>query len=60
MVDSYGVKLMMSGFCKDQTRRILVNRMKGYISKTERRKRIGDGRGIRNKLLAEKKIRRRL
>ena len=45
VVDRYGTKLLTSGFSKDQTKRILVNGMKGYISKRERRRKLGDGKG---------------
>ena len=38
VVDSYGVKLLTSGYSLDQTRKILVNGMKGYAAKVTRRK----------------------
>ena len=43
--DRYGVKLMSNGFIREQTRKILVNRIKGYMSKKERRSKSGIGGG---------------
>ena len=44
VVDGYGVKLMTSGFSKDQTRKILMNGMKGYNAKRIKRKARTGGR----------------
>ena len=41
MVNSYGVKLLTSGYSYDQGRRILVNRANGYLSKVKRRRENG-------------------
>ena len=38
VVDSYGVKLLTSGYPLEQTRRILLSGIKGYIGKVGRRK----------------------
>ena len=43
IIDKYGVKLMTSGYSKEQSRRILVSGMKGYLRKKERRKQAGRG-----------------
>ena len=37
-MDNYGVKLLTSGYSTEQSRRILLNGMKGYISKRKRRR----------------------
>ena len=49
VVDGYGRKLMTSGYTKEQTRRILVNGIKGYMNKVARRRR----NGTRTHLTAE-------
>ena len=41
MVDKYGVKLLTSGYGRDQTMRILMGGAKGYLAKVKRRKKDG-------------------
>ena len=41
VVDGYGIKLMTSGFGKEQTQRILVSGIKGYLGKRDRRRKNG-------------------
>ena len=38
IVDKYGIKLMTSGYSRDQTRKIMTNGIKGYLTKLKRRK----------------------
>ena len=42
VVEQYGNKLLSSGYSREQTKRILINGIKGYMSKLKRRK--SDGR----------------
>ena len=44
VVNNYGIKLMTSGYSKEQTRKILLNGMKGYMNKKNRRQ-LGGGGG---------------
>ena len=46
VIDRYGIKLLTSGYLKDQARRIVANGVKGYARKKERRKRVGRGQRI--------------
>ena len=41
VVDGYGVKLLTSGYSREQCERILIGGMKGYINKVARRKKHG-------------------
>ena len=46
VIDRYGIKLLSSGYSKDQTKKIVVNGIKGYLRKRERRKTAGRGHRI--------------
>ena len=41
VVDKYGIKLMTSGFTREQSRKILMNGIKGYVAKRDRRRASG-------------------
>ena len=41
VIDRYGVKLLTSGYSKEQARRIGANGVKGYLRKKKRRKKAG-------------------
>ena len=51
VIDKYGIKLLTSGYSREQTRRIVANGIKGYTKKKERRRK--EGRGQRIHLTAE-------
>ena len=64
VVDQYGVKILSSGYTREQTRHILMNGMKGYVTKVKLRMKSGSRRihrtsaesnqgRIRKKLLAK-------
>ena len=46
VVDSYGVKLLTSGYSQEQTMKIVANGVKGYLRKKERRAKAGWGRRL--------------
>ena len=51
VIDKYGIKLLTSGYSREQTRRIVANGIEGYTRKKERRRK--EGRGQRIHLTAE-------
>ena len=46
VIDNYGVKLMTSGFSREQCQRMVVNGIKGYLRMKERRMKAGGGQRI--------------
>ena len=46
VVDGYGVKLLTSGYSREQVMKIVANGVKGYLRKKERRSTAGRGRRI--------------
>ena len=38
IVDDYGIKLLTSGYSMEQSRRVLLNGVKGYVTKRKRRR----------------------